>query len=169
MISILVIGKNSYDRMVDIALTSRAFGASEITFTTKKNPTLIKYISRLNNKWGGNFNINFISNWKSFINTRKTYKVIYLTKYGQSLQNIGNIIRNYKNLLLIVSSEEVNKTILNNSDFNVSITTQPHCEASAIAIFLHHFYEGRELALHFQNAGYKIVPAEREIKIEQIK
>ncbi|MGC8571764.1 MAG: tRNA (cytidine(56)-2'-O)-methyltransferase [Candidatus Micrarchaeia archaeon] len=168
MISVLVIGKNTYDRNIDIALTARAFGASEIIFASNKNSKLLRYIKRLNSRWGSKFEVKYINNWKSFINSMRTYKIIYLTKYGQPLDKIGNLIRNYKNLLIVVSSEEVNKVLLNNSDFNINITTQPHCEASAIAIFLHHFYEGRELAMHFENAKYKIIPSERGIKIEEL-
>jgi len=39
--------------------------------------------------------------------------------------------------------------------------------SAAISIFLHDFYQGRELALHFENAKYKVVPQERGFRIDK--
>ncbi|MGC8648605.1 MAG: tRNA (cytidine(56)-2'-O)-methyltransferase [Candidatus Micrarchaeia archaeon] len=165
MITVLVLGKNSYERNLDIALTARAFGASEVVYTSNKDQKLIKQVKNIVNKWGGVFSVDFIKNWKKYIKEKKNYKTIYLTMYGKPLNSTTSFVRDYKNLIIIVSSADVNKSLLQTADFNVSITNQPHCETSAIAIFLHHFYEGRELAIHFENAKYKIVPAERNIKV----
>jgi tRNA (cytidine56-2'-O)-methyltransferase len=167
MISVLVIGKNSYERNLDIALTARAFGASEVVYTSDKDQKLIRQIKNIVNKWGGVFSINFVKNWKKYIEEKKNYKTIYLTMYGKSLNSTNSFVRDYKNLLIIVSSIDINKSIFQIADFNISITNQPHCEASSIAVFLHHFYEGRELAIHFENAKYKIVPSERTVKIKR--
>jgi tRNA (cytidine56-2'-O)-methyltransferase len=50
----------------------------------------------------------------------------------------------------------------------VSITDQPHSSTSAIAVFLHEFYSGRELAMHFENARYKVVPSEQGVHVEKV-
>ena len=62
---------------------------------------------------------------------------------------------------------EAYKNLYKVTDFNVSLTTQPHCSTAAISVFLHVFYEGRELAMHFENAKYKVVPEERRVHIEK--
>jgi len=169
MITILVVGKNSYERNLDIALTARAFGAAEVVYTSEKDPKLVKHIKSIVNKWGGTFSVDFVKNWKKYIKEKRNYKTFYLTMYGKALDSTHSLIRDYKNILLVVSSADVNTYLMKNADFNISVTTQPHCEASAIAIFLHYFYEGRELAIHFENAKYKVVPSERNVKVEHVK
>ena len=57
---------------------------------------------------------------------------------------------------------------MRDADFSVSITDQPHSSSSAVAVFLHEFYSGRELAMHFENARYKIVPSEQGQYVEKV-
>ncbi len=168
-ISVLVIGKNGYESNVDISLAARAFGAQNITFVDRKNQKLVRQIQALNRKWGGNFAINFSDDWKREIEAKKNYKVVYLTRYGVPMHKNQYAIKTYKNILLVVTLSENFKNLFGMSDFNVSITTQPHCSAAAIAVFLHNFFEGRELAMHFENAQFKVVPEERKIHIERTK
>lgn len=70
------------------------------------------------------------------------------------------MLKTYKNLLLIVTLKEEVNPIQRIADFSISVSSQPHCSAAAIAIFLHEFYNGRELAMHFENAQYKLVHKE---------
>lgn len=84
---------------------------------------------------------------------------VYLTRYGTPLQDKTSMIRTYKNIMLVVTRDEKepNRELHANSDFSISVTSQPHHSAAAIAIFLHEYYKGRELAMHFENAKYKLV------------
>lgn len=170
MIGILVIGKMDYEKIVDISLTSRAFGAGNITICESDMKTIKKstaYLNKIKSNWGGNFSINFITNWKEFIKSRKnTYKMIYLTRYGSDIKKT-NTIQTYKNIMLIVSNSENIKELYNIADFNISITTQPHTIISSIAVFLNIYYRGRELAMHFENAKYKIIPSSHGIHVEK--
>ena len=172
MIWILVIGKGSPEANLDIALTARAFGASSITFLSnsrKPDQNIIRHIKGVNKKWGGKFSISFSNNWKEFLKSKKNYIKIYLTRYGVPIKKVEYALKTYKNILIVVSMTESIKSLYKNCDFNVSITTQPHTCASSIAVFLHNFYNGRELAMHFENAKYKVVPEEHNIHVEKFK
>lgn len=96
------------------------------------------------------------------------YKKVYLTRYGVPLQDVIGTLRTYKNLLLIVTSKEAFHPAYTKADFSVSITTQPHSSASATAVFLHEFYSGRELAMRFENARYKILPSENGAHVQKV-
>lgn len=163
MINVLAIGQNTYTGNIDLCLTSRALGASEITFIGKKDPRLIRYVNSINRKWGGTFRVSFAKNLNEILkNSEKAIKV-YLTKFGVPLQSKDNMIRTYKNIILITTTKDI-PNIHKITDFNISVTSQPHCDTAAIAIFLHEYYKGRELAMHFENAKYKLVEGEEKTR-----
>ena len=172
MIWVLVVGRASGETSLDLCLVARAFGASSITFAPgpKANASgLVRYSSALNRKWGGRFSITFAKDWKRFISEKKNYVKIYLTRYGIPIKKVEYTLKTYKNILIIVSMSESVKSLYKACDFNVSITNQPHTSASAIAVFLHNFYNGRELAIRFENAAYKVVPSEHDIHVEKAR
>ncbi len=161
MIGVLVVGRTDAKNMENLVLTSRAFGASAITFMAadaKLKSRTTNYCSKVNERWGGGFTVGFCSNWRRFIAQKKNYKTVYLTMFGVNLRKLDQTIRTYKNLIIIVSLHEYAKEIYKAADFNISISSQPHTMLSAIAVFLNSYYRGRELALHFENAAYKIIP-----------
>ena len=168
MIAILVIGKPNCEYCMDMGLAARAFGASSIIFTTPKNSRVVRYFKGLSARWGGNFNVEFTNDWRKELDVKKNYKVVYLTRFGVPIRSVESILRTYKNLVVVVSTTD-NKSAIRRADFNVSISTQPHTNISAISVFLHEFYSGRELALHFENARYKVVPAARGMRVARIR
>ncbi len=163
----MAIGRSTHQENLDLCLTSRALGASEITFTGKKDSRLLRYVNGLNSKWGGTFRVQFAKNYREALKSSAKYAKVYLTRYGIPLQEKRYSIRTYKNIVLIVTLNDEINAVQELSDFNISVSSQPHCSAAAIAIFLHEFFNGRELAIHFENAKFKVVPKERgtEIKI----
>ena len=166
----LVVGRSSYENKLSLCMVARAFGASNVTFYPEDGKSMKKLERRcrsLNRNWGGAFSAASTKDWKSFVKEKKNYLKIYLTRYGIPINKIGYQIRTYKNVLVIVSEKEVIKPLYKTSDFNLSITTQPHSCTSSIAVFLHDFYQGRELAMHFENARYKVNPEERGIRIQR--
>jgi tRNA (cytidine56-2'-O)-methyltransferase len=169
MISVLVIGGNDYAGNLDLCLTARALGASEIIFAAKRNARLVRYISTLERKWGGRFRVNFTNNYTEALRKSMNYKKVYLTRYGMPLNKLTYVLNTYKNIMLIVSPASSSPKLHGIADFNVSVTDQPHCSSAAIAIFLHDFYRGRELAIHFENAKYKVMPKEHGVSVERIK
>ena len=62
-------------------------------------------------------------------------------------------------LLVVVGGPKVPADIYELADWNISITTQPHSEVSALAIFLHYLFEGVELKKEFQDAKFRIKPS----------
>lgn len=168
MLKVLSIGKEPYQSNSELCLVARAFGAAGVTFSSRKDQRLIKYMQQTNNKWGGSFAVDFESNYMKMLGQESSYKKVYLTRYGVPLQDIIGTLRTYKNLLLIVTEKETFDPAYARSDFNVSITDQPHSSTSAIAVFLHEFYSGRELAMHFENARYKVVPSEQGAHVEKV-
>ena len=131
---------------------------------------IIRYVNKLEKKWGGRFRVSFLKSYKDAFKKAANYKKVYLTRYGMPLNKLTYTLNTYKNIMLIVSYTEAPSKLLNGlADFNVSVTDQPHCSAPAIAVFLHDFYRGRELAMHFENAKYKVIPKEHGVGIEKIK
>ncbi len=169
MLAVLAVGNNAYESNKDLCMAARAFGASSVTIAGRRNSRLIRECKAISSKWGGNFEVDFTKDWKRFVAKKKTYKVVYLTRFGVPINREIHNLKTYKNILLIVTLSESIKDVLKISDFNVSITAQPHSSSAAVAIFLHSFYEGRELAMHFENAKYRVVPSEGEIHIEKLK
>ncbi len=157
----LAIGERDISN-IDLCLAARALGASEITFTGKSDKQLLSKIKKMNIKWGGKFKVSFTANYKDLISRSEKAIKIYLTRYGTSLNEKARMISTYKNIILIVTQkDDVEYVRKNIADFNVSITRQPHCSSAAVAIFLHEYYKGRELAMHFENAKYKIDSASK--------
>ncbi len=171
MISILAIGRSTYPVSRDLCLTSRALGASEVTFVGKRDSKLVRYMESINKKWGGKFKVQFAKSYKEALKSATKYKKVYLTIYGSPLQDKSYVLKTYKNMVVIVSLKENAElnAIHKLADFNISITTQPHCSAAAIAVFLHEFYNGRELAMHFENAQYKLVPKGQGLMMQKAK
>jgi len=169
VISILAIGKYSYLNSLDLCLTARALGASEIIFTREKEPKIIRHMNGLEKKWGGKFNVTFVKSYKKVLKDATNYKKVYLTRYGMPINKLTYVLNTYKNIMLIVSFTEAPSKMLDIlTDFNVSITEQPHCSIASIAIFLHDFYRGRELAMHFENAKYKVIPKEHGLSVVKV-
>ncbi len=157
MITVLIIGEGSLENQKDIGLASRAFGASSVIFTSRKSTRLIRYFKSISNKWGGKFEVRFEKDWDKVIAEKRGYEKVYLTNYGAPISKMMYRIRTYKNILLIATLSEGMKKLGDMVDYKVSVTTQPHSSVSAIAVFLHVFFSGRELAIRFNNAKYKVI------------
>lgn len=169
-INVLAIGRGTYSESLDLCLTARALGASEITFIGKRDSKILKYMDKINYNWGGRFKVSFVKSLKEVMKNSIKYTKICLTRYGTPLQDKMYTLKTYKNIVLIVPvRQKIADTVKDFTDFNISISSQPHTAAAAIAIFLHEFYSGRELAMHFENAKYRLVPSERGFYKEEIR
>jgi len=167
MITVLSIGEGNYRVRLNMCLTARAFGAARIVFIGSRDSRLVGYIGKLNYKWGGAFKVDFSTNAAKAIKSFNKYKKIYLTMFGVPLKQVEYTLKTYKNILLIVTAKDWEASLSKLTDFDVSITTQPHAQVASIAIFLHEFFNGRELAVQFQNARYKIVPKPKGAQIRK--
>lgn len=150
------------------ALVARAFLAKKMFYCGDRDEELERKILEVNDKFGGNFEIEYVKDWKKFLKTFEAVKV-HLTMYGIPLVEKLNEIKKYNKILVIIGSEKVPKEVYNIANYNISITNQPHSEIAALAIFLDKIFEGKEFYTEFENAKLKIIPSEREKKVLKIK
>ena len=142
-----------------VALVARAFGASKI-YMTEINPEIKDTINKINNTWGGKFEIEFISNWKNVIISKKnTSKIIHLTMYGENINEIQKDIREENDILIVVGAEKVPREIYEYADYNVSVGNQPHSEISALGIVLDRIQNGKQFEKEFKNSKRVIIPS----------
>ena len=138
-----------------VCLTARALGANEVILSGEKDQGILKSIQDIIDRWGGNFKVSYEKKWKSLL---KNYEIIHLTMYGQPIQKqISKIRKSKKDKLIVVGSEKVPSEIYKLVDYNIAITNQPHSEVAALSIFLHEFFQGKELNKKFKGK-IKVVP-----------
>ncbi len=144
-----------------VALVARAFGCAKI-FMTEVNPEIKDTLEKINNTWGGNFVVEFIDNWKSIVkNKKEEYKIVHLTMYGESINDVDEQLRKEENLLIVVGAEKVPREIYELADYNVGIGSQPHSEISALAILLDRIQKGEQFKNSFPGAKRKIIPTRK--------
>lgn len=148
-----------------VALVARAFGASKI-YMNEVNPEIKDTLKKINDRWGGEFEIIFIENWKEIIKIRKkSVKIVHLTMYGENIQNIQSNLENEKDLLIVVGAEKVPREMYEFADYNIAIGNQPHSEISALAICLDRIHKGSQFLKSFDNAQQTIVPSKQGKKV----
>jgi len=150
-----------------VGLVARAFGAREIVYSGDKDKKMMNSVKNVTKEWGGPFSVVYQKNWKKAIKKFKGIKV-HLTMYGVPIQEKISEIRRKRNLLVIVGGEKVPGEIYQLVDYNIAITNQPHSEVSALAIFLHEYFQGKELKKKFKDAKLKIVPRENGKKVKEV-
>ncbi|MGV7226892.1 MAG: tRNA (cytidine(56)-2'-O)-methyltransferase [Nitrosopumilus sp.] len=145
-----------------VALVSRGFGAERI-YMTEINPEIKDTIGKINNTWGGNFEIEFIEKWKPVVKKKKDegYKIVHLSMYGENINDVQDSIGSEKNLLIVVGAEKVPREIYEMADYNVGVGSQPHSEISALAILLDRIQKGKQFEKEFPNAKRKIIPTKK--------
>jgi len=142
-----------------VALVSRAFGAKTI-FMTEINPEIKDTLRKINETWGGNFEIEFIESWKPIVKKKKEdgFKIVHLSMYGEKINEVQEKIRKEEKLLIVVGAEKVPREIYELADYNVGVGSQPHSEISALAILLDRIQNGQQFEKEFPNAKRKIIP-----------
>jgi tRNA (cytidine56-2'-O)-methyltransferase len=89
--------------------------------------------------------------------------------YGLPVQDVIKQIKaSQRNKLIIVGGAKVPGVTYELADWNISVTSQPHSEVSALGIFLHELFEGHELPKNYGNAEKKIVPQAKGKKVVKI-
>ena len=150
-----------------VALVSRGFGAERI-FMTEINPEIKDTIKKINNTWGGNFEIEFIEKWKTIVKKKKDegFKIVHLSMYGESIDDIQENLRTEENIIIVVGAEKVPREIYDLADYNVAVGSQPHSEISALAIVLDRIQKGNQFKKEFSNAKRKIIPTKNGKNVE---
>lgn len=145
-------------------LCSRAFGASKAYYSGDRDFSLEENIKKVVKKFGGDFTVEFVDNPLKLIKAKKS-KIVHLTMYGINIQNKINDIKKYENILIIVGGEKVEPIYYNISDYNISITNQPHSEISSICLFLDYYFDRKELNKQFDNGEVVVSGVERGKKV----
>jgi tRNA (cytidine56-2'-O)-methyltransferase len=142
-----------------VALVARAFGAKKI-YMNEVNPEIKDTLHKINHTWGGDFEIEFISDWKKFIKEKKakSVKILHLTMYGENINDVTSILQNEEKILIVVGAEKVPREIYDYADYNVAIGNQPHSEISALAVTLDRIQYGSQFFNKFENPSREIIP-----------
>lgn len=144
-----------------VCLTSRAFGASKVWLSGEEDQKLIGNVMDIVNRWGGNFEVEYEKNYMHVINEwrKNGGKVVHLTMYGsQAHEIVGEVQDSESDILIIVGGAKVPTKVYKNSDWNVSVTTQPHSEVAALAVFQHLLMDGKEFDLEFEDPVFEVIP-----------
>ena len=148
-----------------LALAARAFLADKLYYSGQKDSKFEDNINKVTKKFGGNFCVDFISNHLNFIKHFNGKKV-HLTMYGIEIKNKIKELKQFDELLIIVGGEKVPPNIYQISDYNISVTNQPHSEVASLAIILDKYFNEKEFSLDFKNAKRKIIGVEKGKKID---
>ena len=145
-----------------VALVARAFGASKI-YMNEVNPEIKDTLDKINETWGGDFEIEFISNWKNVLKEKKaeSRKIIHLTMYGENVNEIVPSIPKDEKILIVVGAEKVPREIYDYADYNIAVGSQPHSEISALAVLLDRIQEGTQFSKRFENPNREIIPTKK--------
>jgi len=138
-------------------LAGRALGADKAFYSGLRDVNVEKSVSEVVKSWGGSFSVEFVDNWKRFIKNFNGIR-IHLTMYGLPVQDVVKKINVKEDVLIIVGGSKVPSFIFDVSEYNVSVTSQPHSEISSLALFL------RELnpnCYDLKFGGKEILPSER--------
>jgi tRNA (cytidine56-2'-O)-methyltransferase len=149
-----------------VALVARAFGANGMIYSGQHDSSLESSIISVVEQWGGSFSIKYEKNYVDLIKEYKKngFTVCHLTMYGIPLPEKIAEIKKSKNILVIVGAEKVPRDVYELADYNIAITSQPHSEVAALAVFLNELNDGKALEREFDkqfNGKLKIKPSER--------
>jgi len=146
-----------------IGLMSRAFLADKIIYSGEHDESLISSVNKVSKSWGGGFSAEYSKNHIKTINEYKSkgFKIFHLTMYGLPINDKLKEIKKEKNILVIVGGEKVPREIYELSDYNISITNQPHSEVGALAIFLDRINDGKELSEEIKGLKKRIKPTSK--------
>ena len=148
-------------------LVSRALGASSIIYSGDHDDKMVAGVNSVSERFGGKFSVGYNPSWKHVITDfkKRKFTIVHLTAYGMPLQKKITLIKKSKNILVIVGSEKVPGEVYQLSDYNISVTNQPHSEIAALALFLY-TYDKKSLDKKFSKPKIRIIPQEKGKKVE---
>jgi len=150
-------------------LVARAFGAEKIIIDGDREDKAEKTLAGVNKRFGKGIKVEQ-AGWRKTLKEyrKKKWKIVHLTMYGERLgDKIGELRRENK-LLIFVGAEKVPGEVYKIADWNIGVGNQPHSEIAALAVFLHEFWEGKELEKEFSKAERKIVPSPRGKQVQNL-
>jgi len=157
-----------------VCLIARAFLASKVIISDVVDGKIRSTVEKIVNRWGGPFSVEMGVPWRKAVSNWKARggAVVLLTMYGENIANsdvLKRITELGRNLMVIVGSEKIDPECYEVCDFQVAIGNEPHAETSALAVFLHEFWRGRQLTHKFKGAKLRIIPQKRGKKVIKVK
>ena len=155
-----------------LILTARAFGAHEVVYSGQRDKKMETSIHDITKSWGGSFHVKYRKDGLTLLKEcqEDRREVIHLTMYGLPIQNVIKTIRtSTTHKVIVVGGAKIPKIVYDLAHWNIAVTSQPHSEVSALCIFLHEFFEGKELLNSFENAELVIVPQKRGKKLLRLQ
>jgi len=143
-----------------VFLVARALGATEGVLSGEEDESVISGIARVSDLWGGGFRVKYEANWRKFVRERKAdgWKVAHLTMYGEDFEPAAKkFAKGNGKCIAIVGAGKVPREAYELADANLSVTTQPHSEVAALALFLDRCFSGKEMGKKF-GGKLRIVP-----------
>jgi tRNA (cytidine56-2'-O)-methyltransferase len=105
-------------------------------YLSKPDSRVVTTINEVVAKFGGNFEIEPLSNPRKFAKNWEG-RIVHLTMFGLPLEDFEDRLRKEQSpILFIVGAEKVPPWTFEYADYNISIGNQPHSEVSALAISL---------------------------------
>ena len=151
-----------------VLLAARAFGADGAIYAGTEDPRLEERVAKIVEDWGGGFTVQYMDSWRGMVKAWKG-DVVHLTMYGLPVQEVIQDIRmSPEPKLVVVGGPKVPREIYDLARWNVSVTTQPHSEVSALAVFLHMLFCGEELEKNFEGASLRIKPMGHGKEVETL-
>ena len=155
-----------------LLLAARAFGADGAFYSGQRDEKIERSVEKVKKSWGGAFGVEYVQDWRKVVKEWREDggEVVHLTVYGLPVQDIiEQVIASPKDKLVLVGGAKVPGAAYELADWNVSVTSQPHSEVSALSVFLHELFEGRELSREFEKAGIRAVPQAKGKKIVRVE
>jgi len=153
-----------------VGLAARAFGADGMVVSGEEDQGVLRSLSSISEKWGGQFSVGFEPDWRGVVSAWRNDGgcVVHLTMYGLPLPSLLERLREEhtrRDMLVLVGGAKVESSVYTMADYNVSVTNQPHSEVSALAVFLDRLLGTTEMERGMENAKLRIVPQQRGKKI----
>lgn len=149
------------------ALVARAFSADSMIYTGEHDSEFENSVKRIISQWGGDFKLSYEKSWRKVLSGWKG-KRVHLTMYGLPLDKEIKKIRKLKDVLVIIGGQKVPIEVYHSSDYNISVTSQPHSEVAALSVFLHEYLQGSYSNKKFRGARIKVIPR-KEGKATRLK
>ncbi|VVC03432.1 tRNA (cytidine(56)-2'-O)-methyltransferase [Candidatus Burarchaeum australiense] len=152
-----------------VCLVARAFGADSAVICGEPANDVVESVRKVAENWGGRFAARYEPSWKkAVLEAKKRGEAIaHLTMYGEPVEEKMGEIRKRGKVTVVVGAELVPGEMYGLADYNISVTTQPHSEVAALAVFLDRYFGGKELGAEFKGARLRIVPSAKGKRVEE--
>ena len=140
-----------------VGLVARAFGANGLILTVA-DKALVESLKDVSERWGGDFFVKVVSNWRLYMKRWKGL-IVHLTMYGVPVDEVIDEIRDVESdVLVIVGAEKVPPDVYRRARYNIAVGSQPHSEVAALAVFLDRYFKGRQLGKKFRGK-MRVIPS----------